>query len=215
MIVFFLLICSLTINIFAAGPLNQETGSISVTMEYEGHAVSGGSLTLYHVAIPVWQNEDYVFEFTQSFAQCTLSLEDLDNQQAANHYAEYVFANRIDGVTKTIDANGKVCFENLELGLYLLMQRDAAEGYFEAAPFLVSVPMNGEEDWIYDVDASPKVDLDKEPEPTTPTTPPTPPDIPQTGQLKWPIPVLIVAGLAIFILGWALCFRKKKEKDET
>lgn len=37
--------------------------------------------------------------------------------------------------------------------------------------------------------------------------------LPQTGQLNWPVPVLICVGLALFVVGWVLFFRRKKEKN--
>lgn len=75
-----------------------------------------------------------------------------------------------------MDKDGEIAFTGLELGLYLLVQHKAAKGYETAAPFLVSVPM--EEDGVlrYDVDASPKVELEKNrnPPPPRPLHPPTP-----------------------------------------
>ncbi|MDO4804665.1 MAG: hypothetical protein Q4A32_07585, partial [Lachnospiraceae bacterium] len=66
------------------------------------------------------------------------------------------------------------------VGVYLVMQSLAAEGYESIMPFLVTVPISGEDDeWIYDVDASPKLQL--VPEETMPpedvTVTETPPDI--------------------------------------
>lgn len=40
------------------------------------------------------------------------------------------------------------------------------------------------------------------------------PKLPQTGQMNWPIPVMTVAGLALFIFGWYLCFGRKREGNE-
>jgi len=37
-----------------------------------------------------------------------------------------------------------------------------------------------------------------------------PQKLPQTGQLTWPIPVLTVAGMVLFALGWWLCFDNRK-----
>ena len=52
--------------------------------------------------------------------------------------------------------------------------------------------------------------------PDTPTTPPVPdqPGLPDTGQLNWPIPVMALMGLTLFIIGWALCFRKRDDRYE-
>lgn len=215
-VILIFLVFSLSLNVFAAGPLDMEkTGSISVNMKYQGQAVPGGSLTLYHIAAPVWKNDGYCFEFTQQFEGCTLSLEQLNTQEVSRDYTQYVIDHSISGKEKTINSQGEVVFEDLVLGLYLLVQEEAAEGYFAASPFLVSVPMNHGEEWIYDVDASPKVDIEREP--TTPTAPEPPgtPQIPPTGQLKWPIPVLAVSGLLLFAIGWSFCAGKKKKKDET
>ena len=49
-------------------------------------------------------------------------------------------------------------------------------------------------------------EIPDEPTPTTPTTPdkpttPTKPTLPQTGQLWWPVPVLIAAGLLFVVIG--------------
>ena len=88
-------------------------------------------------------------------------------------------------------------------------------------PFLVSIPMsvNGTEE--YDVDAGAKMAL------TPAGTNDNEPNgdngggnsggggtgsngngsvLPQTGQLKWPIPPLTIAGLLLFSLGWYLKF---------
>ena len=37
--------------------------------------------------------------------------------------------------------------------------------------------------------------------------------LPQTGQLNWPIPVLIAGGLLLLAVGWVLVFHRKKKND--
>ena len=142
---------------------------------------------------------------TEAFAGSKVSLEEVSSAQLANTLAAYAKDHKLSGTAKDVDKDGEIAFTGLELGLYLLVQHKAAKGYETAAPFLVSVPM--EEDGVlrYDVDASPKVELEKEPEPTSTTPPaPTDPRLPYTGQLNWPVPVLTVLGLGLLALGLAL-----------
>lgn len=41
------------------------------------------------------------------------------------------------------------------------------------------------------------------------------PELPQTGQLNWPIPVLVIAGLVLFMIGWSLFFKPKRDTNES
>ncbi len=257
-----------------------QTGSIEVTMKQEEVVVPGGTLTLYRVGEIQQKNGDYSFGLVDDFADSGASLEDITSPELAEGLAGYAQVEK--GNTLQIDENGNVMFDDLELGLYLVVQYDAAEGYENVSPFLVSVPVHINGSYIYQVDATPKVGLikggpptppdvtptpepdvtptpgpdvtptpepdvtptpgpddtptpepDVTPTPTpvpTPTPPPTvvptptpvvtptptpAPTLPQTGQLNWPIPLLAVTGLAVFVVGWILRFGEKKEKDEN
>ncbi|OFL24242.1 SpaH/EbpB family LPXTG-anchored major pilin [Corynebacterium sp. HMSC062A03] len=58
----------------------------------------------------------------------------------------------------TTGDDGKVAFENLDLGIYLVEETKAPDGIVTGAPFIVSVPMVNEasDAWNYDVIAYPK-----------------------------------------------------------
>lgn len=194
-----LMVCVLAVSVCA----DETLGSISITMAYRGTSVPGGTMTLYHVGVCA---EDH-YEYTAELAGCGVSLDDLSAARTAQDIADYVVAMGIEGVTKEIDDQGVICFDDLEFGLYLMVQETAAEGYSVVSPFLVTV--DG------DVDASPKLSVEpvgtQPPETTAPpetteTTEPEPtePKLPQTGQLNWPVPLLAVGGLVIFVLGWYL-----------
>ena len=75
----------------------------------------------------------------------------------------------------------------------------------------MSVPAYKEGIYIYDVDATPKLALEKDPNPP----PPPPPNIPQTGLTQWPVPVLCVSGLILIAVGWCLCAAGRKKQDEA
>lgn len=241
-------------GIYAAGSEEldlTQTGSIEVTMKQEEMVVPGGTLTLYRVGEIQQQNGQYGFGLVGDFADSGVSLDDITAPELAEGLAAFAQADK--GETLQIDENGNVMFDDLELGLYLVVQYHAAEGYENVSPFLVTVPVHINGSYIYQVDATPKVgvingeppaptptptptsepDVTPTPNPSeppvptpaptsppipipTPTPTPTPePTLPQTGQLNWPIPLLAVSGLTMFVIGWILRFGKKKEKDEN
>ena len=222
-----------------AVPDDTKSGScsITVTMRRNDTLVPGGSLTLYRVGEVREHDGDYTFQPTGDFAACGESFEDLRSpDQIASRLAEYALKNNANGTTKRIDSRtATVTFDNLEFGLYLLVQYQAASGYYNVSPFLVSVPYLENDAYLYRVDASPKVTPTPKPgdskpptnpsqptDPTTPTNPTNPtnpttpgkPTLPYTGQLNWPIPVLVVLGLVLFSAGWMLRFGKKKDSYE-
>ena len=137
--------------------------------------------------------------------------------------------------TGTTDANGDLTLRGLEPALYLVLRTSAAPGNerYRMDPLLVSVPLPQDGCLTYEVTITPKFAGEgpaETPEPPAatpspapgaspaPTAAPTPapqptaapgPALPQTGQLNWPIPLLLVAGAALFMLGLAL--RRKQE----
>lgn len=182
-------------------------GSINIEVSYDGKPVSGGTLTAYRVAEIAEDDGNYSFALIGDFARSGESLTDIASAALAEKLAGY--AGETAGETKPIDGQGKVSFTGLELGLYLLVQDEAAKGYSKIAPFLVSVPMNEDGVYLYDVDASPKAELKKAPQPSPTPCPPSGSKLPQTGQLNWPVPVLVLLGLGLFSAGWLLCLGKR------
>lgn len=194
-------------------------GSVNITMQLDEKPVSGGTLTLYQAGVVDEDDGNYSFVPEERFRNWGDSFWDReffekeDTARMAKSLEEYVRERGITGTVREIGADGTVSFTNLELGLYLLVQDVAAEGCIKMEPFLVSVPMEENGGYIYDVDASPKVELAKLPvEPSKPEQPEMPggSKLPQTGQLNWPIPLLVVSGLCLLSAGWLLLFGKRK-----
>lgn len=215
-----LFICAVSLLLLLAVPAGAETvdtakrGSISVYMKYDGEEVSGGELTIYRVA----QIRGTAYEYLPEYASCEVPLNDLSDSKLPPALAELVKTNELSGTVGEIDAHGKIKFEELETGLYLVVQTKAAEGFNAVNPFVVSVPAMQGGKYTYDVDASPKMGQLTQ-ETTAPTTPPptTTPGthIPQTGQNHWPIPALTAGGLFLIGLGWCLRASDKKKHYEN
>ena len=201
----------------------SKKGSISVTMQEGKTTVSGGTLTLYRVGTIQTDNSGY--QLTSDFTGSNISLTK-PSADTAKKLAQYASGKKLSGTTKDIDKKGIVTFSDLQTGLYLLVQNKAADGYYAVDPFLVSVPMLEKGKYIYDVDASPKVELKPTPSkpnsstpstntPSTSTkTPSKTSTLPKTGQLDWPVPVLVVTGLCLFSVGWMLRYGGKKGRYE-
>jgi hypothetical protein len=205
----------LLLPVFGGTALAAEatTGSITVTMRDtdSGAVVPGGKLLCREAARPAVQDGKSVWAYNEAFSGCGLSLEDPGSAALAEGLSDYAKKKNIPGRELAVGSDGRASFRNLTPGLYLITQVTPAQNYDPVRPFLVSIPMTTGGTRVYDVDASPKLELHKTqtPPPTaTPTPTPTPTPsrtsqtyLPQTGQLWWPVPVMAVLGLLLLSLG--------------
>ena len=202
-------------------PDMEKTGSIALTLQYDGKALSGGSFVLYRVGALAEKNGDYGFTTAGTdFSAFSGSLDKLD-AALAQKLKDYADSQKLQPVASARNSDGKAVFSKVTPGLYLVVQTQRCTGYELLPPFLVSVPMNEDGHYRYDIDAAGK--FKPTPKPNTPNTPNKPdkpgtPDkpgsrLPQTGQLNWPVPVLAGAGLVLFALGWRLCFGQRKRYE--
>ncbi|MBR5021206.1 MAG: LPXTG cell wall anchor domain-containing protein [Oscillospiraceae bacterium] len=217
-----LLLIAVLVTPVAADHVDMErTGSITAAMTHEGKPVPGGTLTLYRVA-DMHPFGDELFTLTDAYAPSEVTLDVLGPETAVD-LAVYTYNHQLSGLTKPIGDDGVVKFENLEVGLYLLIQWESAPGFYELSPFLMSLPNNEGGVYVYDIDSAPKQNPDPYPDkptdPTEPTEPPTKPpepsvppspNLPQTGQTNWPVPVLAVCGCLLVVLGVVVLIRERK-----
>lgn len=202
-----------TVSAHETPDLTRE-GRISATLRDGSATVAGGTLTCFRVGDVAENDGNFSFVLTEEFQNSGVSLENLTSREA-EALAAFALKNNLPGSTVSISDQGTALWEGLKPGLYLLVQQEPAKGYKLLSPFLVSLPTFEDGVYCYEVDASPKVSLENAPtqpsKPTQPTKPTKPSDsvLPQTGQLNWPVPVLVVAGLFFILLGWYLRFDKK------
>ena len=225
-----MLLCGMSITAFAAADSPSldwsMSGNSSITVEMKddsGSAVTDGTLTLYQVALLEQDDGNVVYTLTDAFSASGVSLDDVSENSSslASELSGYVAENSSITGTAVKNTSGTVVFEGLELGLYLIVQTTQSEGYYTVNPFVVSVPLDEDGSWIYNVDASPKVGvLTPVPEETVATTDsPTETTaktgtglkLPQTGQLFWPIPVLAAAGAVLLMTGYLVTRNERKK----
>lgn len=196
-------------------PDESRTAVVEVTLRDGTTPVGGGSLVAYRVGEIVEDDGNYSFGPVYVLRAAGFVYDDIASPQLAADLYAYVKqqgSTGLLGASAAVGANGTARFEGLTLGLWLVVQTVPAAGYEAATPFLVSVPVYDKAtgEYIYEVDASPKVSIEK-----TPTTPPPgPPSIPQTGQLNWPVPVLVIGGLVLIVAGLLLRRGRKDKREE-
>lgn len=187
-------------------------GSLTITMSLNGAPLDSGSLTVCKIGDIVETNGNYSFQPVSQLTAYDISLENLEDPSLASLLTELAAEEDLPAISREI-TEGAAFFEELAPGLYVVMQEAAAKGFAPINPFLISVPNFQDGVYQYEVTADPKVPPEPAPEETTkPTQPePTDPELPNTGQLNWPVPVLAVSGLALFLVGWYL----RKERHEA
>ena len=120
-----------------------------------------------------------------------------DNRTAAKQLSTLVEDSGITPLYATSDKEGMVYFEDLETGVYLIIQEDSAK-YGTMDPYIVSVPYS--EDgmtYVYDVITSPKAEPYVEPEEV------------ETGVRTNYTPYFILAGLSVLGIGFVIYQRNK------
>lgn len=220
------LLCAFLLPAAAADvPDLLRTGSIRLTVRYEGREVGGGELTLYQVAT-LCGDDGYYYAPAAGLEACDFSFDTIENPDQPSVVLAQVKEAGVTGQAAQIGSNGVVFFGDLPLGLYLIEQTESAPGFTAMQPFFITIPMREGDEMIYDVDASPKL-LQPQPsepteltEPTEPSNPTEPTEstkpgdtLPQTGQLKWPIPVLGILGMVFLLAGLFVLLRGRKRQS--
>ena len=193
-----------------------QKGSLSVVMQNRktNTKIPGGEVVLYQVAEITSKETEIQYAFTNGFENCGLKLDNLEDELLAEKLKAEIGASTV-GVAQTIGADGTAGFSGLDV------QTKAANGYEMFSPFLVSLPMRENGQWKYQVEAMPKIEVSVSGKPETPVKQPvsTPKPVssgnnlrlPYTGQLIWPVPVMAIAGMLLFAVGWSLRKDKKTE----
>ena len=189
-------------------------GSLSITFTCDGKAISDGNkVGIFKVADAVVDN-GYKFVWNGEFAAVGSMPENLDavNGELAEKLVNIAKNKQVPLYrnSQELDEKGNVKFNDLEVGLYLVVHAkkveitlsDKSKVTYTINPFLVSVPQKEGEELTYDVVTNPKVSPEKSttPPPKKPTPPPK--RVPQTGQLWWPVFVLGAAGMILITVGF-------------
>lgn len=155
-----LVLLTVPLSVSAAEFDISKTGTIKIQLRdvYFPDRPIGGTVVLHKVGDAKVENSNLTFALTTAFSGSGVSLADVNAPDLAAQLADYASENNLAGTSVQADANGYATFSGLSTGLYLVVQAEAVDGYLTVTPFLVSLPMyNGENGWIYNIEAAPKV----------------------------------------------------------
>lgn len=206
-LIFIMLIASLIGTVSATDLGTIQFVAINNT---DSKAVENLEVSVYQVSK---QDAQGNFEFANGLESCTLDIDNLSESNLEN-LKTYAKTNAEPLFTKITDANGKFTLTNLDLGTYLLVQENMTDE-ITMQTMLISVPeLTVENGLKYEVTAKPKI-LDKEivdQNNSGKTELVKDEQLPYTGVLNWPIPVLVIAGIAIFCVAWLKVYSTSKKK---
>lgn len=147
-------------NILSVNALDfTKKGSIEITLieKEEQTKINGAELTIYKIADAKEENHNLVFEYVSELSDCKVSLDNLDNDNISEEINKCL-NDSVKGIS-LVTEDGKVNFEDLDLGLYLVKQTNKVEGYSVITPYLVMIPRVINDEWTYNVTSKPKTDI--------------------------------------------------------
>lgn len=181
-----------------AAELADPAQKVSLTIEAQqnGRAVSGMGLSLRRVAEMDARGR---FALMGSYQSSGVSVDGLTSSsqwnQAAKELNDFAAEESIPADVWTVTEGQGVCtIDGLESGLYLVAAEtlETAEGRYDAAPFLVALPMLENEAWDYAPTVMPKIQFTAvpvSPEPSAPVSPePSSPVSPEPSEPVSPEP---------------------------
>ena len=156
-----LMILACSCNVFAEEFNSDELGSISVTLteQKQNKPIVDAELSVYYVATVVMNDVgDLIYDYTKDFKEIDVPVDDLS---LATKLDTFLTENKVPSIKMVTDDMGTAIANDLPLGLYFVKQINSVEGYAPCTSFLVTVPNESEEGYVYEVNASPKTEVAK------------------------------------------------------
>ena len=132
-----------------------QQGSLCVYPMYGDKLIPGGTVTVYRIGEPV----DGGFRLTGRLSHNVIPIQDAFSKEFLNWILARI---PVPGIDRKVDQLEGAVFEGLTEGLYLVKQKEPAQGYMKFEPFVIGIPLGDQ----WDAAAHPKL----RPEGSTPET---------------------------------------------
>ncbi len=151
-----------------ASAFSDKTGSITLSTinAQKKEPIENVTLRLYQIADAKNDGSSISFTYVNEFRKCNMPLGNLQDSYLPLHLSVFATEHNISYIEKKSDSNGKLTFDNLSPGAYLISASPANDENLMISPFIVSVPIYdaAEEIWIFDINATPKIKINEEPD---------------------------------------------------
>ena len=137
---------------------NRE-GTLKIQLTDLGTSLEGVEFTAYKIAAAEEESGKWIIDekLASYNPNVNLNMEKTASEwdDEATSLAELVKAAELTGVTEKTDAKGGLTFQNLEKGMYLVVQSNAAT-YGNVSSFFIAIPYQVEGVWENEVTVNPK-----------------------------------------------------------
>lgn len=201
-------LCFFYCFVFAQAQQAEYYLTVTLADKQKGVVIQDAEISVYKLG-DFTDLESREITFEKSFEEIASTLDFSSSEKTctsrnANTLVDFVKENEIKpSVSVKSDKNGVGKASLSDMGVYLVEITDS--GNYNAEPFIIEIPVWENGTLTYEISASPKISAK-----TNTNTPGnntgstnTGTKIPQTGQLKWPVPVLAIAGVTLVVLGIA------------
>ena len=136
----------------------SKKGSLSIALSetITDTKVKGADIVIYKVADAYSLDYNLAFDYEDSLEK---HQEELEDGKITHEILESVKTNKVSNLKGVTNVSGIVSFSELDLGLYLVTQSNQVDGYSDMDPFLVMIPQVYDNQWLYDIEATPKVEI--------------------------------------------------------
>lgn len=184
-------------KVFASFDLEKK-GSIKVNTVLNETKVNNLKVNLFKLGNAYIEDNNLEFKLLDKFEGDYMSDDFTDK------IGEFILENEIEVDKTLVSTDGSVLFDDLDAGLYLV-SLDETHLEYVFKPFVISVPYTEDDVWVYEVEASPKLEHGPIEIPDTDDDLVSDEDIVppliQTGLLLWPIALMAFVGFVLVLFG--------------
>ncbi len=190
------LLFSMSTMALAAGPGKVDKNSLgSINIKFvdtDEKPITGGNIEIFYIASVVEDADgNDAYELTDDFKGLTIDYTDLGSSEFIANAETIIDANELVGMSKDVDADGFAYFGELPVGMYLITQPKANDGWYAINSYIVTIPLENSGQWMYDITSVPKMEPYCEKDTsgiTTPPVTPTPDVTPSVTPSVTPVP---------------------------